>query len=152
MNSVRIFFSLRSLLVVFALLGLTLAVVLWNAEWLAVICYSVFLLVQCAAIVGAISRTGSARVFWLAFVVFGFGYGLSAFPHDQGPPYWPFTLYTIHPTRSVNSPVGPADVVDRLFQLAEPIIKVGDEVEAQWQAGRTYPAAVQKSKPMDAFL
>ncbi len=137
-------FSLRSLLLVMVLLGLTLAVVMWNSEWLASLCYSMFLMVQCAAIVGAISRTGSARVFWLGFVVFGFGYGLTAFPSEPYRSYWPGTLYRVSPVQSAYPSVGPADITDRLFQLIQSNAKVGDVVSAQWQNAGFYPATVKE--------
>lgn len=144
MNSTRLHFSLRSFLLIVLLIAAAFAVARINAEWLASLCYSVFLFVQCTAIVGAVFRTGTARVFWLSIVVFGFGYGLSAFPTERSQPYWAPGLYRSSRNTVMYPPVGPAYLVDQLFQLIEPSAKVGDEVMAQWRTSGLYPAVIQE--------
>ena len=143
MTTCRIRFSLRSFLLVILLVAVTFAVARVNAEWLTSLCYSVFLFVQCTAIVGAIFRTGRARVFWLGLAVFGFGYGLSAFPTERSLPYWPIGLYQSNRSERMYSPVGPAYLMDQLFQLIEPSASLGDEVMAQYQNSSMYRAVVR---------
>lgn len=144
MTTPRIRFSLRSFLLIILLVAVTFAVARVNSEWLASVCYSVFLFVQCTAIVGAIFRKGSARVFWLSIVVFGFGYGLSAFRTESSERYWPVGLYRFNRSEMMYSPVGPAYLTDQLFQLTEPGASVGDEVMAQYQNSSMYRAIVRE--------
>lgn len=145
-------FSLRFLFVILSLLGVALAVAPWNAAWMASCCFSVFLMAQCFSIVGAISRKGAARVFWIGFTVFGFGYGLSAFTTDRSRPYWPFGGFSASTNTSEHAPAGPALLADSVLQSMGPRPRVGDEVTAQWQSGGYYIATVKEIRNGRLFV
>jgi hypothetical protein len=143
MNARGIRFSLRSLLTLIVLLAIVLAVVRWNTDWIASVCISVLLMIQGVSIVAAFCQKGRARVFWLGFAIFSWGYGSTVFQHDRLQRSWPLS-FSFGSYPSTYAPVGPADIADRVFQLIDVSPDVGDTVSAKYLSGGVYPAIVKQ--------
>lgn len=77
-------FSLKTLLVLFTAIPVTIAGLLYaNMVWAALFYTAAFTIVL-AGIVGAIVRQGKPRSFWIGFAVFGLGYFCVALAGENG--------------------------------------------------------------------
>jgi hypothetical protein len=129
-------YSLMRLLIAVLLVALSLAALQSDSAVVSGLVFTIVLGLLCLAIVGAASRRGRGRVFWLSFAVFGWGYLFAAF--GIGSPQSPLRFY--------NRPeLVTSHLLDLYARLRTPY-RVGSKVVAQWRGGGYYPGVIRQVK------
>lgn len=155
----RFRFSIRAFLVVVTLLGCGLAAMVSQSPLATSLAYTVFLVLLCVALAGAILAT-SNRAFWLGFAIFGWTYWFVEFDasqSDRQPAGIPVTFLSRTLTRSpvnLQQPLqssAPAGLLTReLMELLESRMtgsrSVGSKVIAQWRGGTYYSGTITDAK------
>jgi hypothetical protein len=141
----HIHFSVSTVLVGMAALGLGLGALESRAPAMANLVFTVQLALLGVGLVGAIATRGNRRVFWLGFATFSWTYSLVAFgilfpgtAYNSGI-WWSYPVAVDHrPTELITS-----DLLDWYGSLRVRR-QVGNRVSAQWSGGGYWPATIRK--------
>lgn len=138
-------FSIRSVLIAVALLGLAIATAQWNSSVVASAAFTLFIAVWGFSLVGAFCGRGPPRVFWTGFAVFGWLYAAAS--ADSAGDLASLRSWTIgRALPSVPRDVPPSMLLTDLAleNFIHPRPKVGEHVSAQWTSGSYYDAVILK--------
>ena len=150
----RFRFSIRAFLVVVTLFGCGLAAMVSQSPLATSLAYTVFLVLLCLALAGAILAT-SNRAFWLGFAIFGWTYWFVEFDAsggDRRPAPTSIriltsgTLASQPSTPSASAGLLTGELMDLVESRMTASRSVGSKVIAQWRGGTYYSGTITDAK------
>jgi hypothetical protein len=137
----RFQYSMAGLMAAVLLVALACAALLSDSQWVASAAFTAHVALFALAVVGAIARSGDARIFWVGVAVFSWAYSQAAWP-DAG------TVWH-NPWDSRAAPTHPGLLTDPLLDAVAEIRvprHVGAKVSAQWSNSAYYAATIVEIK------
>jgi len=147
----RFRFSLLHFLIVITLLAVGLGALASGSRLAASGIYTLYLVLICLALAGAIIVRGEARSFWIGFAVFGWAYFFLAFDvsssnqaRNWGSTWLSGISYSYYSSESPNaSHLITTEIIDLLEDQLTGSRQVGSKVMAQWSSGSFYAGTIQ---------
>lgn len=148
----RFRFSLLHFLIVITLLAIGLGALASGSRLAASGVYSLFLVLICLALAGAIIVRGESRAFWIGFAVFGWAYFFLAFdaaspssqPRNWNSIFLSGTSFNYYGNESPSAGrLITSEIIDFLEEHLTGSRRVGSKVMAQWTSGSYYAGTIQ---------